>query len=94
MLLDDDATPTLSCSTCPTGGAFLTLLAALLLAAGIVWNPITAATDRAAAPFSSLQYKVKASDVPVRTEPAKKLPPPVANPGGGKKGNPKKGPAA
>ncbi|MDB5310023.1 MAG: nuoN 2 [Gemmataceae bacterium] len=30
---------------------YLTVLAALLVAAGVVWNPITAATDRAAAAF-------------------------------------------
>jgi NADH-quinone oxidoreductase subunit N len=40
----------------PSGAAsgFLVLLSALLIALGIVWNPLTAATDRAAKTFEPL----------------------------------------
>ncbi|HEY2909342.1 MAG TPA: NADH-quinone oxidoreductase subunit N, partial [Gemmataceae bacterium] len=51
MLLEDDASPAVACSICPTASLFLTVLAALLLAAGIIVNPIASATTQAARTF-------------------------------------------
>ena len=90
MLLEEDATPSVTCGVCGSGTVLLTLLSVLIVAAGIIWNPITKEADRAAATFTSLKVRVKPSDIPDRTEPAKKLPPPVAP---GKGANNKKDPA-
>jgi NADH-quinone oxidoreductase subunit N len=99
MLLEDDANPGTACTVCGSGGAFLTLLAALLIAAGVVWNPISNAAERAAAPFATLASRPKPTIEP--NTPLGKGPPNVVQPGGGNKqggggkgANPKKGPPA
>ena len=97
MILEDDANPAApSCSICPTATSFLTLLAALLIAAGVIWNPITQATDRAAATFAPLRAApttapVEIGPVPKGVPPGGKGPNPPAK---GKGPNPKKGPIA
>ena len=97
MILEDDANPAApSCSICPTATSFLTLLAALLIAAGVIWNPITQATDRAAATFAPLRAApttapVEIGPVPNGVPPGGKGPNPPAK---GKGPNPKKGPIA
>jgi NADH-quinone oxidoreductase subunit N len=66
MLLDDPETPAPASAfpSLPAAG-FLSVLAALLIALGVVWNPLTAAADRAAASFSKV-VRVPGSGVPTR----------------------------
>lgn len=103
MLLEDDPNPEVTCSVGAKAAVYLTTLAALLLAAGIIWNPITTATDKAASTFTPLRLKapIQQSDEPA---PKGVLPPggppgkgggnaPPAGKGGGK-AVPKKGGAA
>jgi NADH-quinone oxidoreductase subunit N len=93
MLLEDDANPGATCTVCGSAGVFLTLLAALLVAAGVIWNPIEQAAQRAAAPFATKMSKL----APPQPDPnaAKKEPAGKAAPKkGGKGANPKKGPPA
>jgi len=60
--------------------AFLTTLAALVVASGIVWNPIERAAERAAAPFTTGKPQLGA--IPEQTgPPAKGVPPAVQIPG-------------
>jgi NADH-quinone oxidoreductase subunit N len=105
MLLEEDPAPQMSCSVCAGGTIYLSFLAAMLFVAGIVWNPITQATDRAAATFTPLKVRDPIQDVgpapkgvapPAANIPGKGGGPKGGNPKGGgpKGGNPKKGPPA
>jgi NADH-quinone oxidoreductase subunit N len=51
MLLDDPDPAAGAIGTTPATAAFLVLLVALLVAAGVVWDPLTALTDQAAGAY-------------------------------------------
>jgi NADH-quinone oxidoreductase subunit N len=84
MIFEDAEAGAPACSVCPTSAAYVAVLAALLIAAGIIWNPITTVAEKAAASFA-----------PMKTAPITgtrfegKPNPPKGNPG---KGGDKKGP--
>ncbi|HXD86385.1 MAG TPA: NADH-quinone oxidoreductase subunit N, partial [Urbifossiella sp.] len=74
MLLEDAASPA-ACSICPSATLFLTLLAALLFAAGIIVNPIASATTQAARTFLASKDRAGIPPLPGPSkEPAGKAP--------------------
>jgi NADH-quinone oxidoreductase subunit N len=100
MILEDDPNPAVDCSICPSSSLLLTILAALLITAGVVWNPITRTTRIAAETFTSLKAKTPTTIRDAPQAPIGVLPGPGGKgpggkgPGGKGKGpNPKKGPA-
>ena len=77
-------------ATRPTGAAaraYLTLLAALLVALGVVWDPLTRAADKAVADFRPATLAPREAFGP----PPPLVPKGVLKGGGPKKGGPKKG---
>jgi NADH-quinone oxidoreductase subunit N len=52
VLENDDSPPTAVGWPGPGASGYLAGLAALLVALGVVWNPLTAATDKAAGTFT------------------------------------------
>jgi NADH-quinone oxidoreductase subunit N len=52
MLLEEPTSETTSSATAPGAAFYLTLLAAALFAAGIVWNPLVRAAEAASSSFA------------------------------------------